>query len=71
MPEKLEKPEITETIVEPAKPIKPMPVAPTGTFATDFFKAAGIVYCHKCGEKRRTNELGVFCPQSQSDCPML
>lgn len=69
MPEKLEKPEILETIIEPAKP-KPKPTS-AETFATDFFKAAGIAYCNKCGEKRRTNELGVFCPQSQSDCPML
>ena len=34
----------------------------TAVFATDFYKATGIAYCSLCGEKRRTNQSGLFCP---------
>jgi len=40
-------------------------------FATDFYKASGIAYCSLCGEKRRTNQSGLFCPANQQECPLL
>lgn len=42
-------------------------------YATAFYRRAGIPYCDAegCGEQKRTNSRGVFCPQGRSDCPML
>ena len=42
----------------------------TAVFATDFYKATGIAYCSLCGEKRRTNQSGLFCPTSHRECPL-
>ena len=43
----------------------------TAVFATDFYRASGIAHCSLCGEKRRTNQSGLFCPTSQRECPLL
>jgi hypothetical protein len=29
----------------------------------------GNLVCQQCGEQRRTNELGVFCPAQDPECP--
>ncbi|MBD2005622.1 MULTISPECIES: hypothetical protein [Cyanophyceae] len=62
-PAKRSLPEIPETQSESPEP--------QSVFATGFYRAAGIPFCSSCGEKRRTNESGVFCPSNKPDCPML
>lgn len=29
----------------------------------------GELVCQQCGEKRRTNDAGVFCPANDPGCP--
>jgi hypothetical protein len=29
----------------------------------------GNLVCQQCGEQRRTNENGVFCPSNDPECP--
>ena len=31
--------------------------------------AFGELVCQQCGEKRRTNDAGVFCPANDTGCP--
>jgi hypothetical protein len=40
-------------------------------YPTEFYQTANIPFCNKCGEKRRTSTQGVFCPNNNTDCPMV
>jgi hypothetical protein len=44
--------------------------SPKNAYPSDFYDAAGIFRCPKCGEKRRTVNGQLFCPQNDAQCPL-
>lgn len=66
-------PLVEEELAPPVAPeVKPQPEPIASVYPSNFYDAAKIPHCSRCGEKKRTGMTGeILCPIQSPDCPQL